>query len=259
MLRSPTVRILTMCIAMIGCVNHTPPVPQNVDPTTLATAKALWAIENGVNITPAEQALVDAHEAKNPSYREKRLAAERNAREVDALFRRANGYPLTPDQKRLVDEYDRSHPNSDGLTAQQRAERDFETAKATRERELLERALSNSPDYTSALQRAAVANVEGPPPRPGVKRSTLNPRAKEAAVAAEVARLSDEIEQQRRQAIAAREVREQLSRDARAHHECDLRGRQMEAAYYNPRSFLNLEAVLAGNMARADCMRANGL
>lgn len=143
------------------------------------------------------------------------------------------------------------------LTPQQRADREFQAAKAGREQDLLQRALTNSPDYAAAVRRAAVANVEGPPSvAPGARRPALNAKANEAAVAAEEARLSDVIEQQRREMLAAQQQRALFAQDTLAIYQCRAQGAQVGALYYNPRSFLNLESAIAETKARDDCLRA---
>lgn len=138
------------------------------------------------------------------------------------------------------------------------ARRDSESAKARREDELLERALTSSPDYAAAVRRTATVNIEAetPPAAPGQRRRTEPAQAREQRISTEEARLSDAVEHRRRERIAKRQREESWARAEQARAACQARGAQMEAAYYNPRDFLNLEAIAAGNQARNACVDA---
>jgi hypothetical protein len=144
------------------------------------------------------------------------------------------------------------------LTPEQRAQRDREAAKAAREAELLQRALSNSPDYTAAVRRAAAANVDADFPlmSSGKTRRSEPAQAREDRIAAEEARLSEAVEARRRTSIAQTNARNQALRDQQAAYTCQARGAQMEAAYNNPRSLLNLEGIAYGAQAQQACLDA---
>lgn len=142
------------------------------------------------------------------------------------------------------------------LTPGQRAQREFDAAKAARENELLERAVSASPDYTAVVTRAAVANVDGAmaiPPAPGERRVPVNARAREAAIRAEEARLSEAVEVRRRQRLGEQAAQRQGQQDRQMAAQCIALGQQIEASMYSPRSFLNLEGAIAGAQARDNC------
>ncbi|WP_431282751.1 hypothetical protein ACQW02_25655 [Humitalea sp. 24SJ18S-53] len=136
------------------------------------------------------------------------------------------------------------------LTPAERTARDNAAAKTARENELLERALTNSPDYAAAIRRAAIANVDAEPPQPGRRV----PR--EQRITAEESRLSDAIEVRRRQRMQTQANIDQTRRDIQAEANCRARGQAIEAAYYDRRSLLNLEAALNGNQAMQECLSA---
>jgi len=148
-------------------------------------------------------------------------------------------------------------PDSSSLTPSQRARRDLETAKSSRENDLLERAITSSPDYTSAVRRAAVANVDGeaaiPPAAGAPRRTATNARAREAAISVEEARLSDAVEIRRRQRLADQGRERQGQQDQQAAANCIALGQQIEASMYRSRSILNLEAAATGAQARENC------
>jgi hypothetical protein len=123
--------------------------------------------------------------------------------------------------------------------------------EAGREAELLERALTNSPDYAQAVRRAAVANINEAPPVPRER-----PQAREARIAAEEARLSDLIEKRRRERLAMREQSNRASQDQAAIAACEARGAQIDASMYSRRSILNLDGAIAGAQARNACIEA---
>lgn len=152
--------------------------------------------------------------------------------------------------------YDRQATGQPGVEAspEELARRRFERAKAERERELVERALTNSPDYMAALRRAAIANVDGEAALASNRPRTG--RARETAITAEEARLSDAVEQRRRQRLAQIGQDRQNQADAQAIAFCNSQGAQVEAAMYSRRSILNLEAAVAGAAARARCIEA---
>jgi hypothetical protein len=79
---------------------------------------------------------------------------------------------------------------------------------------------------------------------------------RESRITAEEARLSDAVETRRRTFIAQSNARDQALRNQQAAYVCEARGAQIDAAYYNPRSLLNLEAMAAGNQARQACLEA---
>jgi len=140
------------------------------------------------------------------------------------------------------------------ITPEQRARRRFEDARTTRENELLARALSASPDYTAAVRRAADQNVteEAALPITG-RRPPVNTRAREAAISAEEARLSEAVEARRRQQLAQRAQVAQTQQDQQMAAQCIALGQQIEASMFNRRSLLNLEGTIAGAQARDNC------
>jgi hypothetical protein len=151
--------------------------------------------------------------------------------------------------------------------------------RRAREDELLERALANSPDYTSALRRAAIANVDAEAPfSPGSRRTQAEiATAREQRIAAEEARLSDAIEVRRRGELAQRQQEQQQQQDkfdrvARlnaARAACDAQASAVGAGIYTPYSPRAgvLGSALTGaiasasaeTQARAGCYRAYGL
>jgi hypothetical protein len=135
------------------------------------------------------------------------------------------------------------------LTPGQRAARD-------RENDLLQRALTNSPDYVQAVRRAAVANVDAEASPAGRQNPQTNAAAREQRIAAEEARLSDAVERRRREQLAQTAQRDQALRNQQAAYSCEARAAQMDAAYYNPRSLLNLEGLAASNQTRQACLEA---
>jgi hypothetical protein len=128
-------------------------------------------------------------------------------------------------------------------------------ARQGQEDELLERALTNSPDYTAAVRRAAIANVDAEQPPTG-RRTPAATQAREQRITAEEARLSDAVEKRRRDRLSQQARSDKAARDQQAVATCRARGAQMDAAYYNPRSLLNLEGMAAGNQAAAACFQA---
>lgn len=145
------------------------------------------------------------------------------------------------------------------MTPAQRAQRDLGIVKALREYELLQRALSGSPDYAVAVTRAATANVDGAaaiPLAPGERRPPVNQRAREAAIRAEEARLSDAVEVRRRQQLAQDAQQRQGQQDQMAAAQCIALGQQIEASMFSQRSLLNLEGAIAGAQARDQCWAA---
>lgn len=124
------------------------------------------------------------------------------------------------------------------------------TPEAARENELLERALSASPDYTAAVRRAAVANVDG---SASGSRRPASPRAREAAIVTEEARLSEAVEVRRRQRLGQQAQQQQAQQDQQAAANCIALGQQVEASMFSRRSILNLEGGFAGAHARDNC------
>lgn len=124
------------------------------------------------------------------------------------------------------------------------------TPEAARENELLERALSASPDYSAAVRRAAIANVDA---AGSARRSAANPRARDAAIGAEEARLSEAVEVRRRQRLAEQAQQRQGQQDQQAAAQCIALGQQIEASMFNPRSLLNIEGSFAAVQARDNC------
>lgn len=113
------------------------------------------------------------------------------------------------------------------LTPMQRAQRDLDIMKAVREYELLQRALSGSPDYSAALTRAATVNVDDQaslPEQVGARRTVLTPRAREAAIRTEEARLSDAVELRRRQRLNEQAAVARSQQDQQAAAICRARG-----------------------------------
>jgi hypothetical protein len=143
-------------------------------------------------------------------------------------------------------------------TPAERQKVEADRAKREREDALLERALTNSPDYTSALRRAAVANVDAEQVTPASGRRTRSAeaQAKEQRIAAEEARLSDVVEKRRQDRLNQQAQNQKTARDQAAVSACVARGNQIDAAYYNPRSILNLEGMAAGVQARNACLEA---
>ena len=143
-------------------------------------------------LTPADHARLDALNAQEAAARQRRDAADPN------------------------------------ITPEQRARRSFEDSRTAREGELLERALSGSPDYTAAVKRAATANVDGEaaiPAAPGSpRRPAMTARAREAAIATEEARLSEVVEARRRQRLAEQAMQARSQQDQMAVAICRARG-----------------------------------
>ena len=173
--------------------------------------------------------------------------------------------PLAPDQlaaiERMRTEAERRRLDraaaEGALTPAQRGRRELDAARVTRENELLERAASASPDYTAAVRRAAVANVDGeaaiPPAQGARRRPAVNPRTRDAAITAEEARLSEAVEIRRRQRLNEQAGQMRGQQDQQAAANCVALGQTIEASMFNPRSFLNLEGAIAGVQARDNC------
>lgn len=133
-----------------------------------------------------------------------------------------------------------------------------EQAKASRENELLERALTNSPDYPAAVRRAAIANIDEEASRttPNPRRSRITTSVREDLVRQEEQRLSDAVEIRRRRKLAENQAQQRAAMDQQAIYACEARGQQMDAAHYDPRSLLNLYGMVAGVQARDACLEA---
>lgn len=133
-----------------------------------------------------------------------------------------------------------------------------QTAKAARENELLERALTNAPDYTAAVRRAAIANVDAgqPPAQVPPRERQRQTQLREERITAEEARLFDAVELRRRARLADNARADQSQRDQQAAYACEARARQMEAAYYNPRELVNLYGMIQGEQAKQACIEA---
>jgi hypothetical protein len=142
-------------------------------------------------------------------------------------------------------------------TAEERQKMEADRAKRAREDELLERALTNSPDYMAALRRAAIANVDvDEPPAPSGRRNrAAEAQAREQRITAEETRLSDEIEKRRRTRLAAEDQRQRSIRDQAAIDACQARGQAIEASMFDRRSILNLEGAIYGAQARDACIQ----
>ncbi|MDB5415105.1 MAG: hypothetical protein JWR10_3440 [Rubritepida sp.] len=169
-------------------------------------------------------------------------AAIERMRIADAQHRAGRG-PPTDAQLELA-----------ALTPPQRAQRYSDDARAARENELLERAITSSPDYTAAVRRAAIANVDGVNSAPMLPRGTsTNLRARDAAIAAEESRLSEAVEARRRRRLADQAGQRQGQQDQQAAANCINQGQQIEASMYNRRAILNLEAAATGAQARDTC------
>jgi hypothetical protein len=114
------------------------------------------------------------------------------------------------------------------MTPTDRARRALDAAKITRENELIERAVSGSPDYTAAVRRAAIANVDGeaaiPQPAGTPRRAAAGPTAREAAITAEESRLSEAVEVRRRQRLADQAATARAQQDQQAAIICRARG-----------------------------------
>lgn len=114
------------------------------------------------------------------------------------------------------------------LSPTERAQRALSAAKITRENELLERALSGSPDYSAAVKRVATANVDGeaaiPTPPGAPRRPAMTQRAREAAIAIEEARLSEAVELRRRQSLSQQAAVARAQQDQQAAIICRARG-----------------------------------
>jgi hypothetical protein len=146
-----------------------------------------------------------------------------------------------------------------------------ERAKASRENELLERALTNSPDYMAALRRAAMANVDAEEPSAptGRRNRAAEAQAREQRIAAEEARLSDAIELRRRSRLAQQDQNDRAARLNAARAACDAQASSVGAGIYTPYSPRQgiLGSALTGAIAstsaeaqaRAGCYRAYGL
>jgi hypothetical protein len=146
-----------------------------------------------------------------------------------------------------------------------------ERTKRTREDELLERALTSSPDYMAALRRAAVANVdaEEPPAPAGRRNRAAEAQAREQRITAEEARLSDAVELRRRSRLAQQGQNDRAARLNAARAACDAQASSVGAGIYTPYSHRQgvLGSALTGaiasasaeEQARAGCYRAYGL
>jgi predicted ATP-dependent protease len=153
---------------------------------------------------------------------------------------------------------------------EERAARERKAAQAKREGELLERALTGSPDYVSAVRRAAIANVDLEViPANTSRRQQTSAAVLEARIAAEEARLSDVIESRRRDALAARAMADQAARISAARASCDAQASAVAASVYTPYSrragilgsalMGAINSSAAEEQARAGCYRAVGL
>ena len=136
-----------------------------------------------------------------------------------------------------------------GVSPADRARFQREAARTIRENELLERALTSSPDYAQAVRRAAEANIAEAVP---VVRETRQSR--EGRVTAEEARLSDAVERRRRERLGQQAQQARFAQDQQAATQCDMQARQVGAGYNNPRSLLNLESAAAEAQARDACL-----
>lgn len=146
-----------------------------------------------------------------------------------------------------------------------------ERAIRAREDALLERALTNSPDYTAALRRAAVANVDAEEPSaPASRRNrAAEIQVREQRIAAEEARLSEAVEVRRRARLAQQDQSDRLARIHAARAACDAQASSVGAGIYTPYSPRAgiLGSALTGAIAsasaeaqaRAGCYRAYGL
>jgi hypothetical protein len=144
-------------------------------------------------------------------------------------------------------------------------------AKRQREDELLERALTNSPDYMAALRRAAAANIaaEEPSDPPARRNRAAEAQAREQRITAEEARLSDAVEVRRRSRLAQQDQSDRLARIHAARAACDAQASSVGAGIYTPYSPRAgiLGSALTGAIAsasaeaqaRAGCYRAYGL
>ena len=136
-------------------------------------------------------------------------------------------------------------------------------APTPQEAELLERAITNSPDYAQALRRAAIANVNAEPPL-----SREGTQARQARIASEEARLSDLIEKRRRDALSARAAQDRAAGLAAARAACDAQASAVGASSYTPYSpragilgsaiTSAMNSSAAEEQARAGCYRAYG-
>ena len=176
------------------------------------------------------------------------MAAIRRAMAENAA--RENGIPTTPEDP---------------------ADLNRRTARTAQQRELLERALTNSPDYAQAVRRAAIANVDTdtPLPPPGRRSRPDFAEAREQRIAAEEARLSDLIEKHRRARLAGLAMQDQAARLSAARGACDAQASAVGAGVqtpYSPRAGILGSALVgainssaAEEQARAGCYRAQGL
>lgn len=146
-----------------------------------------------------------------------------------------------------------------------------ERAIRAREDALLERALTNSPDYMAALRRAAVANVDAEEPSAPANRRNraAEALAREQRITAEEARLSDAVEVRRRARLAQQDQHDRVARINAARTACDAQASLVGAGIYTPYSPRAgiLGSALTGAIAsasaeaqaRAGCYRAYGL
>jgi hypothetical protein len=157
------------------------------------------------------------------------------------------------------------------LSPEQTVQHNKDRAKIAREDELLERALTNSPDYMAALRRVAVANIdaeEAPAPT-GRRNRAAEAQAREQRIAAEEARLSDAVEIRRRSRLAQQDQSDRASRLNAARAACDAQASSVGAGIYTPYSpragILGsaltgaIASASAEEQARAGCYRAYGL
>jgi hypothetical protein len=149
--------------------------------------------------------------------------------------------------------------------------RDAARAKTACEDELLERALTNLPDYMAALHRAAVVNVDAQEPSapPGRRNCAAEAQVREQRIAAEEARLSDAVEVRRRSRLAQQNQNNRAASINAARAACDAQASAVGAGIYTPYSpragipgsALSgaIASASAEEQARAGCYRAYGL
>jgi hypothetical protein len=200
-------------------------------------------------------------------------AAEANRRHAAwADAKAAEFNAMSPsDQERILREHRESMAKIESQMADIRSRPDHlsglpatpSSPAAAREAELLERAMTASPDYSQALRRAAVANIDEAPPAPRER-----PQARYQRIEAEEARLSDLIERRRRERLAQRGQQDRAAQAAAARAACDAQASAVGAGMYTPYSPRGgiLGSALAGainssaaeEQARIGCYRAYG-
>jgi hypothetical protein len=143
------------------------------------------------------------------------------------------------------------------LTPEDRRYMSYINERIRQERELLQRALTNSPDYTAAVRRAAEYAITADPLMMAALRR--EPHKKAEVVAREEGMISNRIEAQRREVLANQQALDMAQRLQMAVTQCEMRGAQVEASSAQPWRLIDVQSVLLGANAREQCLRGLGL